>query len=168
MGIYVSDLRELIIKPCLEALGDYSDIAENLLAGTAAQGSLLGQQYYCEQTQGLGIYRVTTKKHVETWDKYLIQFPDLASRVRGFASQQQFLKNPHNELISNLSYATIIAWMIYRANGVDTSKTPEVNNLAQLWATHFDNGTGCTRDIEDFIATYRSTVLESDSHKLVA
>lgn len=168
MGIYVSDLRELIIKPCLETLGDYSDTAENLLAGTAAQESLLGQQCFCEQTQGLGIYRITAAKHVETWDKYLIQFPELASQVRGFASQQQFLKNPHSELIGNLGYATAIAWMIYRANGVDTNNLAEVNNLAQLWATHFDNGTGCTRSIDEFIATYRTAVLDTDNHKLVA
>ncbi len=168
MGIYVSDLRELIIKPCLESLGDYSETAENLLAGTAAQESQLGQQCYCTQTQGLGIYRITAEKHVEVWDKYLIQYPDLASRVRGFASQQQFLKKPHAELISNLSYATAIAWMVYRANGVDTCKTAEVNNLAQLWAAHFDNGTNCARNVEDFIATYRTAVLETDNHKLVA
>lgn len=168
MGIYVSDLRELIIKPCLEAIGDYSETAENLLAGTAAQESLSDQQCYCDQAEGLGIYQITAEKHVETWDKYLIQFPDLASRVRGFASQQQFLKHPHSELIGNLSYATVIAWMIYRANGVDTSKMAEVNNLAQLWATHFNNGTGCSRNIDDFIATYRATILERDSHKLVA
>ncbi|HEY8938847.1 MAG TPA: hypothetical protein VIM59_01615 [Cellvibrio sp.] len=168
MGIDVNDLRTLIIKPCLEAIGDYSETAENLLAGTAAQESLAGQQSYCDQTEGLGIYQITAAKHVETWDKYLIQFPDLASRVRGFASQQQFLKHPHSELIGNLSYATVIAWMIYRANGVDTSKMAQVNNLAQLWATHFNNGTGCTRNIEDFIATYRATILAADNHKLVA
>ena len=166
MGIYVSDLRELIIKPSLEAIGDYSETAENLLAGTAAQES--DHQCYCDQHEGLGIYQITAEKHVETWYKYLIQFPELASRVRGFARQQQFLKNPHNELISNLSYATVIAWMIYRANGVDTGKPAEVNNLAQLWSTCFNNGTGCARNIEDFIATYRTTILETDSHKLVA
>lgn len=168
MVIYVSDLCELIIKPCLETLGDDSEAAEKLLAGTAAQESLANQQCYGEQRQGLGIYRITAEQHIAVWDKYLIRFPELASRVRGFASQQQFLKNPHNELIGNLSYATAVAWMIYRANGVDTSKTAEVNNLAQLWATHFDNGTGCARNIEEFITTYRTAVLETDKHKLVA
>lgn len=168
MGIYVNDLRELIIKPCLENLGDYSETAENLLAATAAQESQSSSRCFCSQTQGLGIYRITPEKHLETWDKYLIQFPELASRVRGFASQQQFLKNPHAELIGNLNYATAVAWMVYRFNGVDTNNTPEVNNLAQLWANHFNNGTGCARNIEDFITTYRNSILDIDNHKLVA
>ena len=167
MGIYASELRELIIKPYLQGLGEYSDVAENLLLGTAAQESLLGLHCYCAQTKGLGLYRMTEEKHLELWDTYLVQFPDLASQQRGLASQQQFLKNPHAELMSNLIYATGMAWMIYRRSLVDTSKSLEMSALAQLWASHFDNGTGCPRNAEEFMQTYRTLVMD-DSKKLVA
>ena len=167
MGIYASDLRELIIRPCLQGLGEYSEVAENLLVGTAAQGSLLGLHCYCAQTKGLGLYRITAEMHRNLWDTYLIQFPDLASQQRGLASQQQFLKNPHGELMSNLTYATGMAWMIYRRSLIDTCKPAEISTLAQLWATHFDNGTGCPRNADDFMQTYRTLVLD-DSKKLVA
>lgn len=167
MGIYVSDLRELIIKPYLNGLGEYSEVAENLLLGTAAQESLMGLHCYCEQTKGLGLYRITAEKHVELWDNYLVQFPELASQQRGLASQQQFLKNPHAELISNMAYATGMAWMIYRRAGIDTNKSLDCAALAQLWAAHFDNGTGSPRAAEDFMQTYRKLVM-NDSKKLVA
>ncbi len=168
MSIYVSDLREQIIKPCLEALGDFSDSNADLLLGTATQESLLSEQHYCAERQGLGIYRITAEKHREIWDKYLIQFPDLASMVRGFASQQQFLKNPHQELISNWAYATAVAWMIYKSSNIETGKSMDGNGLAQLWARCFENGTGCARNAEEFMATYRSTMMAVDNHKLVA
>jgi hypothetical protein len=167
MSIYVGDLRELIIKPCLQGLGEYSEVAENLLLGTAAQESLLGEHCFCPHTQGLGLYRITAEKHKELWDSYLIQFPDLASLQRGFASQQQFLKNPHAELMSNLSYATGIAWMIYRRSAIDTSKPMDIAALAQCWANHFDNGTGSQRNLDEFIHAYRTLVLD-DTKKLVA
>ncbi|WP_449523068.1 hypothetical protein [Cellvibrio sp.] len=167
MGIYASDLRELIIKPYLQGLGEYSDVAENLLLGTAAQESLLGLHCYCAQTKGLGLYRITAEKHLELWDTYLVQFPDLASQQRGLASQQQFLKHPHNELMSNLTYATGMAWMLYRRSAIDTSKPADISALAQLWANHFDNGTNCPRNADDFIQVYRTLVL-GDSKKLVA
>lgn len=167
MGIYVSDLRELIVKPYLNGLGEHSEVAENLLLGTAAQESHLGLHCYCEQTKGLGLYRITAEKHVELWDNYLVQFPELASQQRGLASQQQFLKNPHGELVCNLAYATGMAWMIYRRANIDTSKPLDCAALAQLWATHFDNGTHSTRNAEDFIQTYRKLVMD-DSKKLVA
>ncbi len=168
MSIYVSDLREQIINPCLTALGDFSDGNADLLLGTALQESLLNESHYCAERHGLGIYQITAEKHREIWDKYLIQFPELASLVRGFASQQQFLKNPHQELISNLGYATAVAWMIYKSSNIDTGKTMDVNGLAQLWARHFDNGTGCARNTEEFITSYRSTIMALDNHKLVA
>jgi len=167
MNVYVSDLRESIIKPCLITLGDYSCNAVNLLAGTAMQECQQDQQFYCAPPKrGLGIYRITPEKHRDVWDKYLIQFPDLASAVRGFASQQQFFKDPHGELIGNLNYATVVAWMIYRAANLDMNRTVEVNCLAQFWALHFDNGTGCARNIDNFMATYRASL--SDCKKLVA
>ena len=159
MSIYVSDLREQVIKPCLEVLGDFSETRADLLMGTAAQESIAGPGF-CPDRQGLGIYRITIQKHYEVWYKYLIQFPDLASLVRGLASQQQFLKNPHN--------ATAIAWMIYKSKLIDVQKPTDLNNLAQLWALQFDNGTGCTRRSEDFIDTYRVNLLSSEKQKLVA
>lgn len=159
MGIYVSDLRELIIKPYLQVLGEYSEAAENLLLGTAAQESQLGMHCYCAGTKGLGMYRMTAEKHQELWDTYLVQSPDLASLQRGLASQQQFLKNPHGELMGNLSYATGMAWMIYRRAGIDTSNTLDSSALAQIWAKLFDNGTGSPRNADDFIQSYRQLVM---------
>lgn len=167
MGIYVSDLRDQVIKPCLEILGDFSETGTNLLMGTAAQESIAGP-CFCPDRQGLGIYRITIQKHYEVWDKYLIQFPDLASLVRGLASQQQFLKNPHNELVGNLSYATAIAWMIYKSTLIDLKKPTDLSGLAHFWAAQFDNGTGCLRRVEDFIDTYRINVMSAENQKLVA
>lgn len=167
MGICASDLRTYVIKPCLEALGDYSPLAEQLMVATAAQESQLGLHAYCEQTKGLGLYRLSREKHRELWDKYLVNFPDLASRQRGLASQQQFLRNPEHELITNLSYSTGIAWMIYRRAGIDTSKPAELAALAQLWASHFDNGTNSARNPDEFIQSYRKMVTP-DLHKQVA
>jgi len=96
-----------------------------------------------------------------------VQFPDFASHQRGLASQQQFLKDPHGELISNLIYTTGMAWMIYRRAAIETSKPLDLPALAQLWANHFDNGTGTSRNADDFMQTYRSLVM-GDANKRVA
>jgi hypothetical protein len=167
MGIYANDLREWIIKPALLGLGEYSEVAENLLLGTAAQESLLGSHCYCAQTKGLGLYRITAEKHRELWDTYLVQFPDLASLQRGLASQQQFLKDPHGELMNNLIYTTGMAWMIYRRAAIETGKSLDLSTLAQLWALHFDNGTDALRNADEFVQTYRNLIM-GETNKLVA
>ena len=174
MGIYATDLRELIIRPVLQQLNQWSPAAENLLLGTAAYESQLAFRLQNPNTTNLGLYSISPETHLNVWDNYLITDPDLASRVRGFASQQQFLKLPHHELITNLSYATSIAWMIYRSNRIQLPDEDDIYGLAKCWL-HLYN----TRDkhempsynlqvqsIEQFETQYRKLVLRE--HKKIA
>lgn len=62
-----------------------------------------------------GIFQIDAPSHQRVWDKYLAFNPELASNIRGLASQHAFLKHPHLELTTNLSYATAIAWALHLA-----------------------------------------------------
>ena len=165
MGIAVNELRDLVIRPTLEYL-DQQDLSyEELLIATAAQESSLLFHCQCERTGGLGLYRITPNKHREIWDKVLINDPETASRIRGLASQQQFLRAPHQELLTNLSYATAIAWAIYHC--FEIYLLQDLSTMARFWSQHFDNGTGDERDAGHFILNYRRHIL-SDSRIHVA
>ena len=172
MGIYANDLRELVIRPTLLALNEWSSSAENLLLGTAAQESHLGFRMRSEKDNGLGIFCISAQTHLQIWDKYLVTDPELASRVRGLASQQQFLKTPHNELIINLSYATGIAWMIYKRHQLALMDDASAHDLARYWLRYY-----CVRDeqsvqkvhgedcqLENFVANYRALVLHENKN----
>ncbi len=156
MGICAEELRNFVIKPTLQQLGDWSPVAERLLLGTAAQESGLGFHLKYSRSRGLGIYQITPRTHTNVWDKYLIRSPDLASFVRGLASQHKFLTNPHAELTTNLSYATAIAWMIYRRSGKTLSVKANLNELAKFWARYFQ--TRQTGTVDDFINHYQQFV----------
>ncbi|MCL6415760.1 hypothetical protein MIB92_08860 [Aestuariirhabdus sp. Z084] len=134
MGINADQLGEQVVRPTLELCGNFSPAALQLLVGTAAAESELGDQL-CDDHGGLGLYRISAEVHQRVWDDYLVHFPDQASLVRGMASQRQFLCNPHQELIYNLAYATAIAWFNYlrcgaNLDGVDARDT---NTLANIW-----------------------------------
>jgi hypothetical protein len=174
MGIYATDLRELIIRPTLLHLNDWSLAAENLLIGTAAQESLLAFRIRSNDTKKLGLFQISADTHTRIWDEYIVLDPEIASRLRGLASQQQFLKSPHNELATNLSYATGVAWMIYKQR---LQQLPEHNNikaLAQCWADYYctkDQPESTTnkpteKDLADFVSHYRKLVLRE--HKKIA
>lgn len=169
MGILVHDLRTLIIRPALEYLNEWSQSAENLLLGTAAQESQLGFRMQFENS-GLGIYTISAKTHTRIWDEFVVTDPELASRLRGLASQQQFLKSPHNELITNLAYASGVAWMIYKSCHLKLPDAQDPNQLAYCWLNYY-----CTRDAqndqtinrndinpEKFVHNYRSLVLHEN------
>ncbi|PCJ20436.1 MAG: hypothetical protein COB04_04040 [Gammaproteobacteria bacterium] len=135
MGICATELREFVIRPTLEHLDSYSLAAENLLLATAAQESGLGFHLRQDsgERKGLGIYQINEDLHNDIWDNYLALDADLASTVRGIASQHDFLKQPHAELATNLTYSTAIAWLIYRRANVVLPSDCNMMALADCW-----------------------------------
>lgn len=115
MDLSPKELREMVIRPTLIAIDKYSLAAENLLMAIA----LVKQEnmHKLEATNGkaYGIFQIDVPSHQRVWDKYLAFNPELASRIRGLASQREFLKQPHLELATNLSYTTAIAWALHLA-----------------------------------------------------
>ena len=110
MYITADHLREQVIRPTLEYLGEWSDDAEAELLAAVLRENEVG--LFSRRDHGLGLYRITASEHRDLWDRYLAYRPDVASRVRGLASQRAFLSNPDNELQTNLSYCTAIAWLL--------------------------------------------------------
>lgn len=111
MGINRLELLDSVIKPLLKDLQIEAVQAEALLLG-AARRSHMGRQLRSAGGERMGIYGISSDQHRQLWDCYLCSRPELASAVRGLASQRAFLQNPDSELITNLSYATAIAWLL--------------------------------------------------------
>ena len=110
MGLTARELRESIIRPTLKYLGRSSDAAENLLTAIVYQQ----RQRPRGNTSGM-LYPIDAALHQKVWNQYLAFEPELASKIRGLASQREFLNSPHTELETNLSYATAIAWAVFLA-----------------------------------------------------
>lgn len=151
MGICSEELRQYVIEPTLTKLGCHSQAAENLLLGTAAAQSGLG--FHLQERGGIGLYGLDPEAHRNVWDCFLAFDADLASQVRGFASQHEFLKAPDIELATNLSYATAIAWMRYLQAGIKLPAADDVIGLARCWLQVF--GAANSQGIADFIDAYQ-------------
>jgi len=160
MSICALELQREVIAPTLDWLGCATTELEQLLLGTAACESALGFHARCTRTGGLGLYRITPEIHRLVWDKCLVRNPELASKVRGLASQHAFLKDPDKELQNNLGYASAIALTIYHPSctGMPSIK-PGLTQLAHLWSQSFDNGTGDRREQHEFIKAFHKWVL---------
>ena len=155
MTLPADEVRLLVIRETLKELGDWTQAREDLLLGTAIQESGLG--HTLKEGRLAGIYHISPATHRAVWDKYLINQPELASLIRGLAGQRSFLQDPHGELITNLKYATAIAWLIYKRTGHEVSENSTLEDLARFWHRHFHsrpNG-----KVEDFIVHFRNTVL---------
>lgn len=135
MGIAASELCQHVIRPTLIYLGRHCAAAEALLLGAAACQSGLGTAL--DDRRGHGLYRIDEHHHQELWDKHLAHDPDLASQIRGLASQHAFLTAPHIELTVNLRYATAIAWMMIEVKRNELPDPDDLLALAKIWRQVF-------------------------------
>lgn len=155
MNLRAEELSEDIIGPTLRYLNSWSYNAEVLLLGTAATESHLGAKVepVADNHIGIGIYHIDPNTHHSVWDDYLAFDPDLASLVRGLASQHAFLSDPDSELASNLAYATAIAWCIYKRENINLSTFSSISALANCWHKHY-NTQAFKRPAVDFIDSF--------------
>ena len=155
MNLSPYDLQHFVILPTLKHLGMYSKAAEKLLLGTAALES--GLNPFGEvKPGGIGIYQITTEQHRNIWDNFLAFDPDLASRVRGLASQHHFLKSPDNELRTNLAYSTGIAFMIYLQSNHPLPSADDVDGLDHFWLDNFHHQQQHNGDLAAWIRKHGS------------
>jgi hypothetical protein len=160
MGLCPDELRHLVIRPTLEYLNQYSLAAETLLMGTAAVESAMGYELKQNKGRGLGIYHITPRSHQLLWDQYLAKDPELASKVRGLASQHGFLIKPHCELTTNLRYATAIAWLLYERKGKSLPDPNDVIAMAKFWRRHFHSRP--QNGIETYIERFKALKYQTD------
>lgn len=152
MGIAACELSQHVIQPTLLYLQRQSPAAEALLLGAAACQSALGSAL--DNRRGHGLYGISAQRHLALWDRHLARFPDLASRVRGLASQHAFLEAPHLELTVNLRYATAIAWLLVEEQAITLPAANDLDALGRIWCKVFHP---CGRP-QDFVATWQRCV----------
>ena len=115
MYVTAEHLRDHVIRPTLQYLGTWSAASEEFLLDIAINAPDLG--LFSARNEGLGLFHITAAQHRDLWDRYLAFNPDIASKVRGLATQRAFLTNPDSELQTNLSYCTAIAWLLHLRSG---------------------------------------------------
>ena len=156
------DLREQVIRPTLKDMGMWSEAAENLMMGTAAQETDLG--FWLVQRNGgpgRSIYSVEKDTHESLWDHYLSRYPQLASKIRGYVSQHDFTKTPesmHSELTTNLKYATAIARIQYWQRPEPLPDANDILALGEYW-DKFYNINDEVGTPEEFVESYKIFVL---------
>jgi hypothetical protein len=152
MSINSKQLRELIIRPTLKDMGMWSQSAENLLMGTAAQESHLGA--YIKQVgkgPALGIYQCEPATHADIV-KYIERndskiFKDIGRLPVGVP----YSNIDHNQLIYDLRYATFICRLHYYRKPEALPGEKDIDGLASYWKRHYNtiHGAGTVEEFKD-------------------
>jgi hypothetical protein len=152
MGIAASELCRYVIRPTLIYLGRHNREAELFLLAVAASQSALGDEL--DSQRGHGLYSIPDTLHQKVWDDYLAKDPDLASLVRGLASQHAFLTGPDLELTVNLRYSTAIAWLMVEASHLPMPADDDLMGMARIWRQIFQP----EGRLQDFTTAWQTSV----------
>lgn len=142
-----NQLKELVIEPVLEHLDLYSESAVQLLLGTAAAESNMGD--YIKQVGGgpaLGIYQVEKATHDDIWENYIDYRGDLEQSIRSLTitgyDALNYFEHEADELIGNLYYATAMARVHYLRVPAALPEATDLDGLAHYWKKYYNTSFG--------------------------
>jgi len=153
--INASQLRKYIVIPELERLGLHSQAAEDLVMGTAAQESKLGE--YLKQLgdgPARGIFQMEQATEKDIWLNYLKYKPKLREKVLVITSTP----TPYytEEILYNLRYAAAMCRIHYLRQKERLPDHNDVEALGEYWKTHYNTHLG-RGTVEEFIRNYKLT-----------
>ena len=148
-------LKKYIIEPVLYNLGYNQLAAINLLLGTAAQESRLGQYLHQLKGPALGIYQMEPNTYNDICENYLYSRPKLSLKI--YDLQINGL-TPEKNLIGNLYYATALARIHYLRFSEPLPDANDIRDLAKYWKKYYNTRKG-KGTIEQFVDSYNKLIL---------
>lgn len=144
-------LEQYFIRPALEYLNMISQSAINLLLGTVAQESAMGQ--YVSQIGGgpaIGIYQIEPSTHRDVYLNYLDYRKELRDKIILFRVGQTM----DDHLRSSIFYQTLIARLIYYRTPDALPAADDLNGLARYWKFYYNTMSG-DGTADQFIFNYK-------------
>lgn len=143
---------EFVIRPTIEPIGLGGAAAERLLLGTALAETNLTSLH---QLNGpaLGVYQIEPATHMDVWGNFIRFHPDLQEQVLARLSLDP---SGLEQLITNLSYQTIIARVIYRRVPTPLPAPDDALSLYQYYKAHWNTSLGAANDSD--IAFFKQAV----------
>lgn len=134
-----------IIRPALEAVGLYSESAEQLLLGTACAESKLGTYLHQVGGPALGVFQMEPATHDDLWKSYLAYRPSMEQEIESLLPYRAWGFPDPIIMISDMRYATIMARLLYRRSPEPLPEVDDWYGHAAMWKkvynTHLGAGT---------------------------
>lgn len=123
----INQFRENILTPALEAIQFRDPNFRELLVFTCAVESAGGT--YVKQIKGpaLGIFQMEPATYTDVWQNYILRKPDIVNLLSLNLGVNRMM--PPQELISNLSFATVMAALLYKQRKAN----PTSSDADELW-----------------------------------
>lgn len=139
-------LRELIIKPVLTDMGMYSVEAENLIAGTIAQESRMGEFIHQINGPALGICQMEPETHKDIMNHYVAYRPVIQESLKSVSRS-----NKAEDMIHDLRYAIAMCRLHYYR--IPEKIPSNIKGQAEYWKEHYNTAKG-KGTVEEYCFNY--------------
>jgi hypothetical protein len=139
-GIDIRQLRELVVRPALDAIGLGGVAAEELMIGTILQESAGGHWLHQLGTgPAVGICQMEPATHDDLWSNFLSGRLDLAAKLRGLMLGAV---PGAAEMAGNLYYAVAMARLVYFRCPEPLPAAGDLSAQATYYKRHYNTGEG--------------------------
>jgi hypothetical protein len=151
-------LRHEIIRPTLKHLDSvipYSMAAENLLMGTCAQESRMGQfLVQLDNGPAKGIFQMEPATHNDIWENFMSYRQPLYKLVQQYCVVNN---NIASDLTGNLFYAAAMCRVHYYRVPMAMPEEDSIEQLANYWKIYYNTPEG-KGTVAEFIHNYNRYV----------
>jgi len=158
-----NQLRNEIIKPCLDVICRWSKEAEELLVLTCAHESLGGTFIKQVGGEALGIYQMEPASHGDLWNIYMPKKMIELYKILSF--MQVSYRPPAIFLKYNVAYATFMARMFYLRINEPLPKHDDVEGLANYYKKYWNTPSGKAK-VSDVIDNYYNFINQRKEKKI--
>lgn len=141
--------RDTIVKPALIGLDRWSEWAEKLIMGTAAQESHLEYTHQLGGGPALGYFQMEPATHDDCWTNYIDYRASLKAKVIAVRNAPGVPKAADME--TNHKYAAAMARVKYMR--VSESLPTDGKGIARYWKTYYNTPLGAGT-VSEFIANW--------------
>lgn len=158
MSIDCYQLKEVIVKPALAAIGLYSDDAVALMMGTCAQETALGTyivQKGIGYEGGIGIYQLQAPSYYDVWENKIQPYPNIRAKIKLYLGYEA--RPPIHRIAADLSLATIMTRFYYSRVIEPIPNRFNIEALGQYWKKYWNTEKG-KGTVQQFIDNYKQYV----------
>lgn len=133
-----------LIRETLTKIKLYSEEAEALLLGTAAQESLFGTFLYQVNGPALGVFQMEPSTEIDIWERFLSNRVSLRRRLEDATGARM----PGNCLLFNLGYQIAMARIHYLRIREPLPEAGDLPGQARYWKKYYNTPKGKGREKE--------------------
>lgn len=155
MPLNAAHLRDYVVRPALQHVGLWSENAERLVMGTAAQESGLEALHQIGGGPALGLWQMEPETHDDIWKNYLAFRQSLHARVAALLPPIPDIAV--EQLVGNLPYGAVMCRIKYLRDPAPLPDKNDIAGMAATWLRVYNGGGKGTA--EAFWKNYRRLIL---------